>query len=288
MRIALATCATRPVLAPNDRPLLDAFAQRGVDARPAIWDDPFIEWPSFHACLIRSTWDYAERRAEFVVWAERVAACTRLINGPAIIRWNTDKRYLLNLEAAGVPIVPTVLLDAGLALDLSRLLGEHGWSEAVIKPAIGATARETLRVTRRDAFAGQAHLDRLLKREAMLIQPFLRSILTEGEVSLVFVDGRFSHAVRKRAVAGDYRVQDEFGGTIDGIEPDEGTVALARRVIDASPGRPVYARVDFVRDDVGALRVIELELTEPMLYFHQCPAAAAQLVRSVLASSSPK
>lgn len=282
MRIALTTCSALPALPPDDAPLKAAFAEIGSVAIPVVWNDRTVDWAAFDACLIRSTWDYAERRDEFVRWAERVAAQTRLVNPPAIVRWNTDKRYLFDLETAGVPIVPTVLLEKGTSMALADVLDERGWSDVVIKPAVGATARETTRVSRRSIADGQAHLDRLLPHESMLIQPFLPSILDAGEISLMFIDGQFTHAVRKRAVPGDYRVQDDFGGSIERINPDRSLVDLARRTLDFAPRRPRYARVDCVLDDYNAPRVIELELTEPMLYFRQCPFAAARLVQSIL------
>jgi hypothetical protein len=289
MRIALATCATLPDWEVDDRPLHEALAVRGVEVVEPSWDDAGIDWASHDACLIRTTWDYAERRDEFVAWAERAAAAAPLFNPPDVVRWNTHKRYLSELEADGLRLAPTAWLERGEPVDVRALVRERGWTRAFAKPCIGATARETLRFEADEAglAAAQAHLDRLLRDEDVLLQAYLGSVETEGELSALFVDGELSHGVRKVPVPGDYRVQDDFGAA-DGpheLEPDE--LALARGVLEAVEARfgspLLYARVDWLRDDEGRPVLNELELVEPSLFLRHGPAAAERLADALLA-----
>jgi glutathione synthase/RimK-type ligase-like ATP-grasp enzyme len=284
VRIALATCADLPAWEVDDRPLHAALGARGVEvARPA-WDDPAFDWGACAACLIRTTWDYMERREEFVAWAERTAAATRVFNPAPVVRRNTHKSYLRELEAAGVPTVPTAWLAAGSTVDLAAELAGRGWRRAFLKPAVGATARETLRfaVDRAGLAAARRHLARTLPREDMLLQPYLGSVETAGERSAIFIDGAFSHAVRKVPVPGDYRVQDDFGAEDRPVELTAGERRLARAAVAAAGGDLLYARVDLLADDRGRPRLSELELVEPSLFFRHHPAAAERLAGALL------
>jgi len=268
MRIAIATCRNLPDWEVDDTPLFEAFAARDIDAPAIIWDDPGVEWSTFDACLIRTTWDYQHgKREAFVDWAQRTAAMIPLFNPPLVIRWNTHKFYLRELEQRGAPIIPTIWLEAGSSIDLPAALHEHGWSRAFLKPAIGATARETFRIRGEgDHDDAQAHVDRLLAAgEDMLLQPYLPRVETEGEYSAIIIDGSITHGVRKVPVPGDYRVQDDFGATDEPWTPTADDQATIDTIIDALPFDHdlLYARVDLIRDDAGALRLTELELVEP-------------------------
>ncbi|MCH8252804.1 MAG: hypothetical protein IID36_10170 [Planctomycetes bacterium] len=283
MLIALPTCANLPDWEVDDAPLHSAFADRGIDIRRPVWDDPDVDWSGFRACLIRTTWDYQEKRDAFVVWAKRVARKTPLFNPYEIIRWNTHKSYLRDLERVGVPVTPTVWLGVGEQVDVGQVLRDRGWDRAFLKPAVGATSRETLRfdATSSGLASAEAHLHRMLPHEAMLLQPYLSAVETRGELSVVFIDGTFSHAVRKIPVPGDYRVQNDFGASDEPVTLTDDELALAYRCIAAigarSSGRLLYARTDFLFDDEGAPRLSELELVEPSLYFRHAPLAAKRL-----------
>lgn len=283
MRLAIATCSDLPEREVDDQPLHQALERRGVDARLVVWDDAGVDWRAFDACLIRTTWDYTERRDEYVDWAERVSAQTALFNRAELVRWNTHKRYLRDLSARGVPVVETVWLDRGGHGDLRKMLADRGWGRGFIKPAIGATARETMRFEAdgESIETAQRHLDRLLAREDVLVQPYLARVETEGEVSAIFIDREVTHTVRKRPVPGDYRVQDDFGASDGPVTFAEADLALARRAVDAIEGDLVYARTDFLRDDEGSLRLTELELVEPSLFFRHAPHAADALAEAV-------
>lgn len=301
LHVALATCSDLPDWEVDDRPLVAALKARGAAVSQPAWDDPAVDWAGFDGCLIRTTWDYMERQSEYVDWAERVAAVTPLLNPPGVVRWNTDKTYLRDLERAGIPGIPTVWLPrraaTGDPVDVAALLAERGWSRAFLKPVVGATARETLRfdADEEGIELAQAHVDRLLPRESLMLQPYLERVETDGERSAIFLEdgtGRLalSHAVVKRPVAGDYRVQDDFGATDEPVtlEPQEAEVAQAAVARVERPGlwrgepeeRLLYARVDLLRGNAGhegAVFVTELEVVEPSLFFRHAPDAAVVL-----------
>lgn len=276
--VALITCARWPDGDPHDAPLPAALAAAGLSHRVVVWDDPAVPWSTYGLALIRSTWDYHTRRHEFLAWAARVARETRLWNPPGLLAWSTHKSYLLDLERAGVPVVPTALRPAGEALDLAGLLAERNWPIAVIKPAVSLGGHGALRVSRADPAAGQTHLDGPLAARDALIQPYLDSVEGPGERDLVFLDGHYSHAVRREpAFAPGYHP-----GTARRLEPDADERALADRALAAIPGQPLYARVDMARDAAGTPRVMELELVEPSLFFQQAPEAAPRLVQAIV------
>jgi glutathione synthase/RimK-type ligase-like ATP-grasp enzyme len=280
MTVALATSAALPGLAPDDRHLLRALLTLGVPAEPAVWEDPHYAWPAAVACVVRSAWDYAYRRDAFLSWSRRVAAATRLWNPAPIIEWNTHKRYLLDLADRGVPVVPTWVLPAGAPARLAALLQETGWRDVILKAAVAQTGRYLLRVTPDHIGDGQRHLDRLLDTEDMLVQPYLPAVSAEGETSVVFVDGRISHAVRKRPAAGDFRVHDDFGGSVTAEPPSAGERRVAEAAMEAAGGDLLYGRVDLVRGADGPV-VMELELVEPDLYLASTPGAAERLARAI-------
>jgi glutathione synthase/RimK-type ligase-like ATP-grasp enzyme len=282
MTVALATCAALPGLAADDRHLLGALRELGVAAEPAVWEDPIYDWAGLSLCVIRSAWDYAYRRPAFVAWSRRVAAVTTLWNPAPIVEWNTHKRYLVDLAARGVPAVPTVVLPAGPPVRLADVVAAQGWHEIILKAAVAQTGRHLLRVGPTELARGQAHLDRLLPHEDLLVQPFLPAVTAAGEVSVVFVDGAFSHAVRKRPAAGDFRVHDDYGGSVAAVEPAAAERAVAE-VAMAAPGVPLlYGRVDLVSGPAGPV-VMELELVEPDLFLGSAPGAADRLARAIAA-----
>ncbi|MCH7874886.1 MAG: hypothetical protein IH965_06255 [Gemmatimonadetes bacterium] len=282
MDVALATSAALPGLSSDDRLLLLALLDAGVKAVPAVWEDPHCDWSAARACVVRSVWDYAYRRDAFLAWARRVARSTALWNSATVIEWNTHKRYLTELAAQGVPVVPTVQLPAGTAVRLEAVLADRGWERAVLKAAVAQTGRYLKSVEAGACADGQRHLDRLLPHEDMLVQPYLPSIETSGEISLVFIDGELSHAVRKRAATGDFRVHDDFGGTVHLEQPCEAEVTVAHRALGTVDEPLLYARVDLVRDETGAPVVMELELVEPDLFFRCVPESAERLAAAVV------
>jgi glutathione synthase/RimK-type ligase-like ATP-grasp enzyme len=301
MDIALVTgTADLPFdVAAVDQPLVAALERRGARLHAPVWHDPTVAWEGFDLALVRTTWDYHHQRDRFVAWAAAAGDATRLWNPPDVLRWNTHKSYLVELEDRGAPVVPTAWLGRGDRIDLGALLAARDWRVAVVKPAVGASAEGLLRVTADRVGDGpaspagaaglvglavaQRHLDDLLAVGDVLVQPYLAGIETHGELSVVVVDGVVTHAVRKRPTAGDFRVQEEYGGRAVVEDPDAEVVALARWVVGATGAEVLVARVDLVQDEVGGWQLAELELTEPDLFLVAAPAAAERLADAVFA-----
>ncbi|KQT95002.1 hypothetical protein ASG49_07830 [Marmoricola sp. Leaf446] len=272
----------------EDEPLVvPALERSGVVVDVVDWDDPRVDWAGYDRAVLRSTWDYPERLAEFLPWLDRVAAATDLVNPPATVRWSLDKHYLRDLDAAGVPITPTTFLLPGEPADLDGLDG----GDFVVKPAVGAGSRDTATYGPEHHDVALAHVARLHAADrAVLVQPFLASVATDGEWPLVYLQGRFSHAASKRvAVPRAGAVEDLFAAETNA--PHEATadqVAVgdaAMEVVVGLLGTPAYARVDVVRDDDGGCCVLEVELVEPSLFLAQAePAAVDRLVSALVAA----
>jgi len=285
MTIALATSAALPGLGADDRRLLRALRARGLAAEPVVWEDRLFDWTAVSLCVIRSAWDYAYRRSEFLAWVERLADAVPLWNPAPVVEWNTHKQYLVDLAARGVPTVPTRVLGAGSSVTLADVLEETGWEEVILKAAVAQTGRYLMRVDPGAREAGQRHLDRLLRTEDMLAQPFMPGISDEGETSLVFLDGAFSHAVRKRPAQGDFRVHDDFEGTVERVAPEAAQLAVAAQTLAAVDEPLLYARVDLVPGPDGPV-VMELELTEPDLFLRTADGAAERLAGAIAARAA--
>jgi hypothetical protein len=296
MLLALATRSGLPDWEVDDRHLHAVLRARGVAFEQPVWDDPGIDWARYDAVLIRTTWDYQDKLPAFLDWSRRIGAATRLDNPVAVVQWNTHKHYLRELQAAGVALAPTRWLARGTAVDVADELGALGSREGFLKPCVGSTARETLRFAADAAglAAAQAHVDRLLPHEDLMLQPFLHSVTERGEWSAIFVGGRITHCVRKIPVAGDYRVQDDFGARDESHVPTSAeraaaaaALATAQHLLVRSGRLPapdlLYARADFLWDDGGGAVLTELELVEPSLFFRHAPVAAELLATAWLA-----
>ncbi len=281
MRVALATCRPVPALTDDDRLLPPALAALGAQAEAVSWDDGAADWSRYDRVVLRSVWDYHLRSDAFGAWlAAREREGAAMCNPPALVRWNAHKSYLRELGAGGVATIETAWLTRGSATALGALMDGRGWAEVVVKPAVSASAYRTFRAGRAEAAARQADLDAILAEGDALVQPFAPEI-AEGEWSLVFLGGAFSHAVRKRPAASDFRVQEELGGRASTEDPGPALVAQAQAALAAAPGRAAYARVDgIVRG--GAFVLMELELIEPVLYLARHPEAPARLAAAIL------
>jgi glutathione synthase/RimK-type ligase-like ATP-grasp enzyme len=274
-----------PELGVLDEPLVAALEADGARVHQPVWHDPSVAWDAYDVALVRTTWDYHHRRDEFVAWAARAGAATSLWNRADVLRWNTHKSYLLELEDRGAPVVPSAWLARGDRVELAALLVARDWQQAVVKPAVGASAHGLARVDARDPAglaAGQRHLDALLRGGDALVQPYLDAVTTAGELSVVVVDGQVTHAVRKRPAAGDFRIQEEYGGRAAPERLDAEVAALARWVVEATGVDVLVGRVDLLPDAGGAWQLAELELTEPDLFLWACPPAASRLARALL------
>lgn len=272
----------------DDRLLQTALEKLGLTSERVDWSDPREDWSRFRCVVFRTTWDYFDRFGEFSAWLDRVQLLTRLCNAPSIIRWNMDKHYLADLDAKGVSVVRSKFIERGTMLRLHDLLDETGWDEAVIKPCVSGGARHTYRVNRANATQLHATIQGLLAAEAFLLQPFEPAIMEQGEDSLMMFEGRFSHAVRKVAKPGDFRVQDDHGGTVHACQPTAEQITLAERAMAACQTMPTYGRVDMVQGEArqtaaGHDTVMELELIEPELWLRLHPAAATSFAEAIAA-----
>ena len=217
MRVALVTCALFPALTDDDRLVAGALAERGAEV--LVWDWRRPSPGAADLVVLRSPWNHPEHAAEFDRWLGVRAADGGLVNSVAAVRWNLHKGYLHELSRAGVPCVPTEVVRRGGAADLAALKRARGWGDVVVKPAVGGSSRDTVNEARVGAPAAARHLRELSLREDVVVQPFVDAVLERGELSLVYLGGRFSHAVRKAAAPGDWRVQSDFGGTAEPVEP---------------------------------------------------------------------
>jgi glutathione synthase/RimK-type ligase-like ATP-grasp enzyme len=289
MKIALVTAVAAFSLDDDLKPLQQALEKAGVQAPIVAWDDPTVSWSRFDAALLRSPWDYAERLPEFLGWAEKISKQTRLLNPLEVIRRNTDKHYLADLAKLGLSVVPSEFAEpgdsaAGALADFLKKFPDT--AEFVVKPAIGAGSRDAQRYGREQAVEAAEHIKRLLDgKRSVLMQPYLTSVDVAGETALMFFEGVFSHAIRKGAL-----LQKDEGPTralfapekITARTPGADELALAKAVLAALPGGPLaYARVDLIRAADGSPCLLELELTEPSLFFPFDKGAADRFAESL-------
>jgi glutathione synthase/RimK-type ligase-like ATP-grasp enzyme len=281
-RIAFVTWRGLPHLSADDRLAAAALASRGAVVDPVVWDDGAADWSRYQAAVIRSTWDYHLRPTEFLAWIERIAvAGPRIWNPPELLRWNLDKRYLADLGQRGIPVVPTLAVKRGEPSTLTGVLEAAGWNQVVVKPAVSASAHQTWRTSTARAAVDSGRFSELVRTGDVLVQPFLDEI-KQGEWSLCFFGGRFSHAVLKRPPEGEFRVQSELGGDVLVAHPEPVALARAAEILALVPAPWLYARVDgcMVRDD---FMLMELELIEPTLFFHADPAAPDRFAEALQA-----
>lgn len=273
-------------------PLLDACARAGLDADVRAWDDPTVSWRRYDLVVLRSPWDYHARLPEFLAWCEHVDVASRLLNPLDTVRWNTDKHYLADLAEAGVPVVPTRFVEPDAeplpALE-AALAAFPDAAELVVKPTVSAGSIDTQRHRRDEAFAAANHVGRLLSAgRAVMLQPFLDAVDTRGETALLYFDGAFSHAIRKAALLRPGREGADHADLPDAIAPrmpDPEELAAGDAVLAAlragTGSTPLYARVDLIRDAAGQPTLLELELTEPSLFFAEAPGAADRFVEAL-------
>jgi glutathione synthase/RimK-type ligase-like ATP-grasp enzyme len=283
-RVAIATYGRAPSLAPDDQLLVPALDALGVLAEPVVWSSHAAMWTAFDAVVIRSCWDYHLHADAFHAWlASLEKAGVPLWNPASLVRWNSDKQYLIDLAQRGVPTIQTVIVRRGRASEVESVLAANGWKKFVVKPAISASGFETYAIEAPIDEFGRSTIARVASSGDVLVQPFAEEIPESGELSFVFLDGEFSHAALKRAAVGtgEFRVQTEHGGTVERISPSAHLIEGAARCLAVLPTTPLYARVDgIVRDNQFVL--MELELIEPNLFLDLEPTAPARMALGIV------
>lgn len=282
MDIGIVTSSKLPNLDDDSRLLLDHLLARGVDTRPVIWDDPSVDWSSMQVCLVRSTWDYHERLPAFIAWMKQADRVTSLWNPLNVLLWNTDKVYLKAFQAKGVRTVETLWFSNGNVPDLQAILELQGWDELIVKPTISAAAANTFRVNASNVKEVQAKLPALVQEKELMIQPFLKTVETTGESSLIYINGQFAHAIIKRPATGDFRVQEHWGGYTEAYTPSAEELKVAESVLSAVDDDLLYARVDLIQNAQGEPCLVELEVTEPSLYLKYSPEHTVSVLSNVL------
>ncbi len=277
--ITLLTYEKQPDLTSDDQLLHDALVRRGTAVRVVPWSDARVRWAESSLTMFRSTWDYFHRAGEFQHWLKHVEPLTCLVNDAGLVRWNMHKRYLADLEARGIAVVPTEFVNRYAQVDLAELCEARGWGEIVIKPCIAGSAFGARRFDLLHASGdARAYLGELAADRDAMVQPFLREVEHEGERSLVFIGGEFSHAARKAP----FSAAPAGGQSPETVHDSRhAEIAFAECVFDALPAKPLYARVDLVPAAAGWL-VMEVELIEPVLFFRLAPSCADRLADMLL------
>lgn len=265
----------------EDKLVSDALTARGLRVDRLDWNDPHFNWSDTGSVLFRTTWDYFDRFDRFREWLSTISGETKLINSTDIISWNMDKHYLQDLGKKGTRIIPTRYIKKGSSYTLAEWHELTGWDETVIKPCVGGAGRYTYHLKKEDLPRYEEQFSEWIRHEDFMLQPFQHQVALIGEWSLMFFGDRYSHAVLKKAKKGDFRVQDDFGGTVHPVEPGEELISFAREALKAAPGNPAYARVDVIRGNDGLPALSELELIEPELWFRNRPEAAGMLADEV-------
>ncbi len=266
----------------EDRLIAEALQKHGLQVQRRNWADPNVDWTSTSAALFRTTWDYFDKFDLFRKWLDETHSITRFINPIEIIRWNMDKHYLQDLNKAGINIPETFFIPKKSGKTLKTWVEESGWKDLILKPAIAGTARHTYRLRPEIQHKHEQLFAQLNEREDFLLQRFMNNVVEKGEVSLVMIGGHFSHAVLKKAKKGDFRVQDDFGGTVHHYNPSTEEIRFAEACIEACSPQPHYARVDMIWDNDGKPAVGELELIEPELWFRKNAFAAEALASEIV------
>ena len=274
--VAVVTCRQMPEPDPDQELLLSALRSNGIDVQLVAWDEPGVAWTDFDLAVIRSTWNYIQYLPDFLQWAHQTEQQTRLLNPARIVSSNADKRYLIDLAKSDVPTVPTTYWPSRSDVNLNDVMSQHDWTDVVVKPAVGAGSFLTERFTLADLDRGERFWSRAVGQRAMLVQPYLASVAEYGERCLVWIDGEFTHAVRKEPRMGD---AEESVSAALAIAPEE--QRLAERVLASTASDLLYGRVDLIRGSTGAPLVAEVELVEPSLFLRQSPSALSRLVDAI-------
>lgn len=269
---------------------MPVLASLGIDAEPVVWSSRATVWTAFDAIVIRSCWDYHLHGAAFHAWLDRLEQSGVVVwNSPATVRWNADKRYLLDLDARGVATIPTRIVPRGRLGEVERIVAEEAWPRFVIKPAVSASGFETYALESPIDASARETIARVVSVGDALVQPFADEVPRDGEISFTFIDGEYSHATLKRAITGtgEFRVQTEHGGTVELFVPPEELIGQAAKTFASLPDVPLYARVDGIARE-GAFVLMELELIEPNLFLEFAAGSAERMGEAIARRLNPR
>ena len=245
----------------------EALERKGLSVGRTNWDNADFDWTETGCVIFKTTWDYFVKYEEFSKWLDDVNQKTKMINRIETIRWNVDKHYLLDLKRKGVNIPNTIFIEKGDDIAFADIFMNSGWKDSILKPAVSGGARHTHKINKDNAAEHEKIYQELIKSEAMMLQEFQYSVPKEGEKTFMVFGGNYSHAVLKKAKTGDFRVQDDYGGTVHEYIASKEEVEFAEWVVSLCNPVPVYGRVDVIKDNDGNNAVMELELIEPEMWF---------------------
>ncbi|MEC7936342.1 MAG: hypothetical protein VX147_00155 [Bacteroidota bacterium] len=265
----------------EDELVINALKEKNLSVVKKDWNDSIFDWETTRSILFRSTWDYFDKFELFKKWFNKTKNKCLMINSTETIEWNIDKHYLLDLQEHQIPIPNSEFIKRGSSIDLLLLMQKKNWNEIVVKPTISGAAKNTYRLKEEEIIQFGPTWEKLIYKEDFIVQEFQNNVITEGEVAMIVIGGKFTHAVLKKAKEGDFRVQDDFGGSIAIYNPSEEMVKLAEKCTRILTPIPSYARVDIIWDNLWELAVSELELIEPELWFRLNPNAAQKLAHHV-------
>ena len=265
----------------EDKLLLEELEKKNLRVCKKNWADREFDWRTTKYVIFRTTWDYFEKFDEFFLWIEMTKKKTVFINSSEIIKWNIDKHYLKFLQKKGINIAPTTFIEKNNFKSLSKLFIKSKWEKAVLKPAISGAARNTFCITKQNYTDFEDIFNKLIAEESMLLQEYLSDITLNGEISLIMIGGEYTHAVRKIAKKGDFRVQDDHGGKVIKYNAKASEIKFANKCLGACPYKTTYARVDIIYENKKEPSLSELELIEPELWFRNNKSAASLLAKEI-------
>lgn len=265
----------------EDSLLVNALMKEGLSVGRFSWSDHEVNWDNVKSVIFRTTWDYFDRYEEFKKWFDQIRNKVMMFNSADIIEWNRDKIYLAEMADKRINIPETIFIGAGREDNLSSIVHDLSTEEFVLKPNVSGAARLTYRLHKNELNDFEETYKNLISEEDFMVQSFQLNILSKGEISLVLIDGNYSHAVLKRGKGEDFRVQDDFGGSVYEYHPSDEEISFAKQCYEAIDGKPLYCRVDIIWDNDDELALSELEMIEPELWFRNRPAAAEELAKAI-------
>jgi len=265
----------------DDFLLTKALEDKGLRVFRTNWDDAQMDWSSTRFALFRSTWDYFERIIEFREWLGEASKQTNFINSAQLVNWNLDKHYLQELNEKGLAIPPTIFLEIGENRSLEEIISKTTWKKYILKPAISGAARHTYLFQKADIQDITSIFEKLIASESMLLQEYQEQIESKGEISIIVINGKYAFSVLKKAKQGDFRVQDDFGGTLHPYQASKEEIEFAEKSVSLCAELPLYARVDLIWDNDNQLCLSELELIEPELWIRRFPEIAELMANAV-------